>query len=295
MIDIGYAGAFLGGVLTLLSPCSAVLLPAFFAYAFSSPAALVGRTVVFYAGLVTMLVPLGLAASSLGSLLTERRGILVGVVSAVVIVLGALQMLGVSLRLPGRTSSPRRDPANVFSVYLLGTAYGVAGVCSGPILGSVLAVAALGTDAIYGGMLLAVYALGMVVPLVILAMLWERLELSRRRWLRPKPVTVGPVHTTSTGLVSGALFVCIGVLLLITAGTANLGGVLSIDQQYAAESAIVRWSQDVSNVQAVAVLLGLAVALLGFGWLMRRRRTRSDSRLPDQPGSDLAPVKRSRS
>jgi len=51
MTGIGYLAAFLGGVLTLLSPCSALLLPAFFAYAFASRSRLLGRTAVFYAGL----------------------------------------------------------------------------------------------------------------------------------------------------------------------------------------------------------------------------------------------------
>ena len=36
-MDIGYLSAFLGGLLSLLSPCSIMLLPAFFAYAFNSP------------------------------------------------------------------------------------------------------------------------------------------------------------------------------------------------------------------------------------------------------------------
>ncbi|BAS07616.1 biogenesis protein [Arthrobacter sp. Hiyo4] len=56
---IGYAGAFLGGILTLLSPCSALLLPAFFAYAFSTKTRLVARTALFYLGLLSTLVPLG--------------------------------------------------------------------------------------------------------------------------------------------------------------------------------------------------------------------------------------------
>ncbi len=42
--------AFAGGVLSLLSPCSALLLPAFFAYAFPSRGQLVLRTGVFYLG-----------------------------------------------------------------------------------------------------------------------------------------------------------------------------------------------------------------------------------------------------
>ncbi|HSL37639.1 MAG TPA: cytochrome c biogenesis protein CcdA, partial [Arthrobacter sp.] len=66
-MDIGYAGAFLGGVLTLLSPCSALLLPAFFAYAFSTKSRLVARTGLFYLGLLSTLVPLGIFAGVLGS------------------------------------------------------------------------------------------------------------------------------------------------------------------------------------------------------------------------------------
>ena len=45
-MDIGYLGALLGGVLSLLSPCSVMLLPAFFAYAFTDPATLVARTAI---------------------------------------------------------------------------------------------------------------------------------------------------------------------------------------------------------------------------------------------------------
>lgn len=274
MIDIGYAGAFLGGVLTLLSPCSAILLPAFFAYAFGSPTKLLGRTTVFYAGLVTMLVPMGVAASSLGALMTRNRGVLVMVMSVTVIVLGVVQLLGVGLRLPGvRTSPvPSKDPGSVVSVYLLGTVYGVAGVCSGPILGSLLAVAAVGSDLVYGGVLLAVYALGMVVPMVVLAALWDRLQVSSRSWLRPKPLRVGPVRTTTTGAVSGALFIAIGTLLLATAGTANLGGLLTIDQQYAVESAVTRWSQHVSDITVVLVALGGLLVALTAHWAWRRRR-----------------------
>ncbi|MGW3558085.1 cytochrome c biogenesis protein CcdA, partial [Streptomyces sp. NPDC000963] len=47
---IGYFAAFLGGLLALLSPCSALLLPAFFAYSIDTRAKLVARTGVLYAG-----------------------------------------------------------------------------------------------------------------------------------------------------------------------------------------------------------------------------------------------------
>jgi cytochrome c biogenesis protein CcdA len=57
MVEVAYLAAFLGGVLSLLSPCSALLVPAFFAYAFQSRRRLLAKTVVFYVGLATTLVP----------------------------------------------------------------------------------------------------------------------------------------------------------------------------------------------------------------------------------------------
>ncbi|MGW5817282.1 cytochrome c biogenesis protein CcdA, partial [Streptomyces noursei] len=62
--DIGYLAAFLGGALALVSPCSALLLPAFFAYSLASPGRLLARTGVFYLGLATTLVPRGAASTA---------------------------------------------------------------------------------------------------------------------------------------------------------------------------------------------------------------------------------------
>ena len=42
--DVGYVAALVGGVLALLSPCGALLLPSFFAYAFDSSGRLLART-----------------------------------------------------------------------------------------------------------------------------------------------------------------------------------------------------------------------------------------------------------
>ena len=57
MTDVGYLAAFLGGLLALLSPCSALLLPSFFAYAFTGRGRLLAHTGVFYLGLAATLVP----------------------------------------------------------------------------------------------------------------------------------------------------------------------------------------------------------------------------------------------
>jgi cytochrome c biogenesis protein CcdA len=52
VLEISYLAAFFGGILSLLSPCSALLLPAFFAYAFQSRKDLLTKTAIFYLGLL---------------------------------------------------------------------------------------------------------------------------------------------------------------------------------------------------------------------------------------------------
>ena len=94
MFEVSLAGAFLGGVLALLSPCSALLLPSFFAYAFKSKRRLLARTLVYYAGLCTLFIPLGIGASFAGALVLDYRSTAILVAGAVLIVFGVLELLG---------------------------------------------------------------------------------------------------------------------------------------------------------------------------------------------------------
>lgn len=287
-MDIGYTGAFLGGILTLLSPCSVMLLPAFFAYAFASPGRLLARTALFYAGLLTTLVPLGLLAGLVGSLVMQNRAMLIAVAAGVVIVIGILQLIGVELR--GLSRKSGSDGTSAVSVFVLGSVYGVAGVCAGPILGSVLAIAAAGGNPVYGAIMLAIFALGMALPLLLLSLLWTRLRLGERGWLKPRRFRVGRWENSVWMVVSGLLSIGIGVLLLTTQGTSSLGGLLSIDAQYEAESWVVAFSAGISNIWfGVAALLVLMFAGGLYFWRSRRaeRFTQvSDSQASDTPVSD---------
>ncbi len=273
-MDIGYAGAFFGGILTLLSPCSVMLLPAFFAYAFSSPTRLFARTGIFYLGLIATLVPIGVLAGSFGALFTQDRDVFVAVASAVIIALGLVQLSG--LRLPSFSRGGGAEGTSKVSVFVLGTVYGVAGVCAGPILGSVLTVAAIGGDAAYGGILLAIYALGMVVPLVVLALVWDRAKISQRKWLRPRSLRIGRWENSWLMIASGTLSIGIGVLLLITDGTAGLGGILTISDQFAAESWALNVSSGVSNL-VFSIIAVLAISVVASIYVIRsgRRRRRA--------------------
>lgn len=99
----------------------------------------------------------------------------------------------------------------------------------------------------------------MAVPLFVLALIWDRLQLGRRRWLRGRIIIIGPFTTHTTSLISGLLFVGIGVLFLTTDGTANIGGFSGVDAQYNLQS----WLQNVAGTFSDApVLLIAAVTIL---------------------------------
>ncbi|MFC8919980.1 cytochrome c biogenesis CcdA family protein [Streptomyces sp. NPDC047821] len=273
MTDIGYLAAFLGGLLALLSPCSALLLPAFFAYSIDTRARLLARTGIFYAGLATTLVPLGAAGSFAGRLFYGHRDLLVAVGGWTIVVLGVAQILGLGFASRRIAEvSGRIRPVSALSVYALGLVYGLAGFCAGPILGSVLTVAALSGSPAYGGLLLAVYALGMAVPLFLLALLWERYDLGRRGWLRGRALRLGRFGLHSTSLLSGLFFIVLGALFLAFDGTTALPGLLSVDDSYAVERwasglgrAVPDWALLLAVVAVVAITLGVR------GWRGRER------------------------
>ncbi|MBT2397245.1 cytochrome c biogenesis CcdA family protein [Streptomyces sp. ISL-100] len=269
--DIGYLAAFLGGLLALLSPCSALLLPAFFAYSIDSASRLMARTGIFYAGLATTLVPLGAAGSYAGRLFYGHRDQLVLAGGWLIIALGVAQILGrgfASRRIAAL--SGRIRPTTAASVYALGAVYGLAGFCAGPILGSVLTVAAVSGSPAYGGLLLAVYALGMAVPLFLLALLWERFELGKRQWLRGRAFKAGRFELHTTSLLSGLFFITLGALFLVFDGTTALPGLLDVDDSFAVEE----WVSGLGESVPDAVLLTGVVAVAGATLAVRAWRRR---------------------
>jgi len=263
MVEASYLATFVGGVLTLLSPCSALLLPAFFAYAFQSKGELVKKTGIFYLGLATTLVPLGLGISAVSMLFYGQRNTLILVAGLLIIALGIFQLagggfgIGPLARLQGRIKG-----GSAGSTYALGAVYGFAGFCSGPILGAVLTVAAASGGALQGAGLLAVYALGMAAPLFGLALLWDRFDLGRRRWLRGREVGLGRFRVHTNNLVSGLMFVALGVVFIAYEGTSALAGFYESGGATEAVFAAEEWAAGLArSLPIVAVPVAGAVVL----------------------------------
>ena len=281
MVEASRLASFLGGLLSLLSPCSALLLPAFFAYAFQSRGVLLGRTAVFYLGLCATLVPLGMGISAVSSLVYGHRSALITVSGLLIIAFGVLQLAGRGFtvgplaRLRGKV---RGDSSSAVATFALGAVYGFAGFCSGPILGAILTVAAASGGALRGAGLLAVYAAGMAAPLFLMALLWDRFDLGRRRWLRGREVSLGRLRVHTTNLISGLMFITLGVVFIAYEGTSSLSGFYesngATDLAFAAE----QWANDVIAPwePTMAILAVLAVLLAVLLWRRLRRSGSED-------------------
>jgi cytochrome c biogenesis protein CcdA len=290
VVEVSYLASFVGGLLSLLSPCSALLLPAFFAYAFQSRRELVGRTAVFYLGLAATLVPLGMGISAVSTLVYGHRSALIAVSGLVIIAFGFLQLLGGGFtfgpleRLRSRT---KVDSGSVASTFALGAVYGFAGFCSGPILGAILTVAASSGSVFGGAGLLATYAGGMATPLFLMALLWDRFDLGRRRWLRGREVTLGGLRLHTTNLVSGLMFIAIGVLFVVFEGTSALEGLYDARGATDLAFAIEWWVNGVAESVPLSLALA-AVAVLLAGFLLYQRTRRGDQGPRKDPGEDPA-------
>ncbi|UQA93008.1 cytochrome c biogenesis CcdA family protein [Streptomyces halobius] len=276
MTDIGYLAAFLGGALALLSPCSALLLPAFFAYSLSNPGRLLARTGVFYLGLATTLVPLGAASTAASRLFNGHRELLITIGGWVVIAMGVAQILGLGFASKrAQAAAARITPRSAVSTFLLGCVYGLAGFCAGPILGAVLTVTAVSGSPVYGASMLAVYALGMALPLFVLALLWDRFKLGTRGWLRGREVTLGKLRLHTTSALSGVFFIGIGILFLAFDGTGAVPGILDAD----AEMRVEEWAARIGNAVPDFVLITLAAfavaAVLGRIALRPEKKARN--------------------
>lgn len=274
-MQIGFITAFIGGVLALLSPCSALLLPAFFASTVGARLRLLVHGSVFYLGLIVTLVPFGLGLGAFGSLFMEQRGLVIAVTSVILVLLGIMQALGfgfdISRLLPGAPKLQQSAAARkgFIRTFLLGAVGGVAGFCAGPILGAVLTLAMGRGSTLTAGALLAVYGAGMVVPLIVIAALWEKLGTRGQRVLRGRAVTVFGRQLHTTSLITGLLIVAVGLLFWFTNGLLSMPSLVPTAVQAWAQEQGAVFSSPVFDVVAIVLVVSIALVV----WAIARRKT----------------------
>ena len=212
--------SFFAGVLSFLSPCTLPLLPAYFAFSFqASKSNVVVMTVAFFLGLATTLVLLGATATALSYFLFQNQYIFTVVGGALIILFGVMSLLGFGFT---GMQFQNRPEATVIGSYVYGATFSLGwSACIGPILGSIMTLLATqGMGLLQGTLLAFIYALGLGLPLILVATFFSHLGTGTRFWqfLRGRGWTVNvagrDLYLHSTSVISGVLLIAMGALLL---------------------------------------------------------------------------------
>lgn len=213
--------AFIGGAVALFAPCCiSVMLPAYFATSFQRRRALISMTLVFALGVATIILPIAFGASWLTRVILERHTYIFLIGGALMLALGLATIAGWKLPIPMPGMSARRD-RSVGSVYALGAFSGTASACCAPVLAGVIALSGAAGSFAAALVVGVAYVFGMVVPLFVMALLWDRYDWGNSAIVRGKTVTLRAfgrrhqVHTTA--LASGILLIAMGVLVVVLA------------------------------------------------------------------------------
>jgi cytochrome c-type biogenesis protein len=192
-----FAIVFSAGVVSFASPCVLPLLPVYLSVATglevgalsaggTRTAVLVLRGAGLFAlGFSVVFVALGMSATAVGTALARHQVPITRVGGGVVLLLAGAMALGTTrwsgaLGREHRLRPVTRDSGWVAPVTGAAFAFGWT-PCIGPVLGSVLAVAASQGAVVRGGALLAAYSAGLAVPLLATGVLFHR-ALGPLRW-----------------------------------------------------------------------------------------------------------------
>jgi cytochrome c-type biogenesis protein len=211
---------FIAGFLSFFAPCTFPLLPVYVGLLtdeeqeykrikigkFEINVGAIIKTMTFVLGLSTSFVILGFGAGFLGNFLYSEWILIVG--GFLVILLGIHQMD--IIKLPGLSKyklfSFKNNKTKAAGTFLMGFTFSLGWTpCVGPVLGAVLVTSASAGQAWYGGFLMLVYAFGLMIPFLIMAIA-SSLILSQFAKLEK--------HLILIKRIGGALIILMGVMLM---------------------------------------------------------------------------------
>ena len=215
MVEISLIAAFVGGLISFLSPCVLPLVPAFLAYLSGTTLGNVqGARLKIFLNAVAYVLGFSVVFALLGVLLnTVLEGVSYSVQTwlarfgGIIIIAFGLYQIGL-LKLPFLEQEHKLHPHRKFSVsyltsFVFGAAFAVGWTpCVGAVLGSVLALAA--TKPGISFFLLLSYSLGLGIPFLLVgAFSTQALALIRK---------LGP-YLKYFNIIVGILLIILGILV----------------------------------------------------------------------------------
>lgn len=234
--DISYAAAAAGGLLSFLSPCVLPLVPAYLCFIAGTSFEELTRedakgevlgsegltrrvalgAVGFVLGFSTIFVALGASASAINPYILGNKEIL-GRIAGVIIIIFGLHYMGL-FRIAFLNREARFQPNHLgdvsqnlwlqfLSPYVLGLAFAFGWTpCIGPILATILAIAAAQESLTSGVLLLGTYSLGLGIPFLAAAFAVRGFLSFAKRIRR---------HMGKIEMVAGFLLTATGLLMAL--------------------------------------------------------------------------------
>ena len=241
MSEIGYITAFLGGVLSFLSPCVLPLIPSYVSFItgmsfddfrHGDRARVRKLTFInssaFIIGFSTVFVLLGVSSSFVGRFMAVYYDH-VRIVGGIIVIVFGLYVMGV-IKLNFLAADKRvhlkSKPRGHFGSFIVGLTFGAGWTpCIGPILGSILLIASTTGSVMQGFYLLLVYSLGLAIPFMATSLAINAF-LSHFSAIQK--------YMRLIMIVSGLLLIAFGIILL----TDNVSLLLSIAPDFGVEELI---------------------------------------------------------
>jgi cytochrome c biogenesis protein CcdA len=269
--------AFIAGSVALFAPCCIVVMfPAFLAASVRNNRwRLVPLTFIFTAGLATVLLPITLGLSLLTESLLRYHEVVYGLGAVLLLALAVISVTGANWALPFMRGAPdvsRTDSAGVFA---LGVFSGAASACCAPVLAGALTLSALSPSLLGSAGVGMAYIFGMVFPLVLLTLAWDRLRPEQRSFgTRRLSLRLGPINvrTTRAGLAASLMFlVMAAVLAYVTVTGASLTTSATEGMSQIIENTLRPILEALAWIPDWAAGLALVAIAAGAIWLSGRR------------------------
>ena len=247
MSEIGYIGAFLGGVLSFLSPCVLPLIPSYVSFITGisfEDFKTIDKTLIrkltlfnslaFIAGFSTVFILLGVFSSYMNYLLTRSFSlfgldITIYQIAGVIVIIFGLYVMGVfkiNFLAKDKRIHLKSRPKGYLGAFVVGLTFGAGWTpCIGPILGSILLIAGTSGSAMYGFKLLSIYSLGLAIPFLATSLAINSF-LSHFNAIHK--------YMKAIMIVSGLLLIAFGIILV----TESMYILLSIAPDFGVEELI---------------------------------------------------------
>jgi len=230
--QVSVVGALVGGFVSFASPCVLPLVPGYVSYISGLtleeiasaesqrrvPPRVLWNALGFILGFSAIFIAMGAVATSAGQLLVSYRYILGRVAGVIVILFGlhliGLLRLGFLYRIRGFQNLPARS-GFIGSSFLLGAAVSFGWLpCIGPVLATILTMAAAQETVREGVWLLCLYSLGLGVPFFLSALAIPLFLSGMKRFRH---------HIRTVEVIAGSILVILGLLLVADRMTMILG------------------------------------------------------------------------